>query len=1103
MQVASRPFLALATAALVVAAPLRAQQPLPDLRAEATAGSEAERYLRLLQVAGVAPLYPWSLRAFSPAEIDRLTPGSAAHPWAARLPPADSAHGLRGGLLRPSLRAFYNTGFPQGGNDGALWVGRGGTLAATAGVALRWGALSVRLEPVAFWTQNRDFALAPNGQADSLRFNDPESPLTIDFPQRFGDGAYWRVDPGQSTVRLDAKGFALGVSTANQQWGPSADLPLILGTNAAGFPHAFLGTSSPWRVGIGRVHGRVVWGSLAQSPYSTMRGDGSRRLMTGVVAVFTPRGLDGLEIGGSRFFHRPWPAGGLTLSDLAEPFQAFFKTGLPENGEGSADIGQPKNQLASAFARWVLPRAGFEAWAEFGREDHNWDLKDLLLEPDNNSAYAFGARKVWRQGTSLVSLRGELLEAQAGDIIAVRRQSLFYRHAYEHQGHTEYGQILGSPSAYGGSGSVVMLEKYTPAGRWSLDWTRSRVRGLRAAPALPEGSAGVDVVHSLGAEAVLFSGRTDAVFGLRGSYELNRNGGDDAFNLNASLGLRVGLQGSGRRGAVPGRAEAGGAPAIASAPPMPGAEPARAAADSLPSSESATNPSVFQASPAARRGVRTLATIGSRTEERHRDGQLRGTESDAGWLLRAPSSLTPWSPERAAASVVAPELSMAWSSRIPVARNDGAMRAGRGISTLAMAGAMLQAGPLRLIVAPELAWEENRSFDPLLPAGWTAAQRATFLTPWATGRNSADLPFRFGGGSQSRVLPGESSLTLRAGAVAMGAATEEQWWGPGVRNAILFTNQAAGVPHLFARTTRPLRTPLGGLEVKWVAGGLQRSEWAPDTAAAWRSLSAAGVVLHPAHGLSIGAARAVYADADGAGDALAGAGDVFTRWRAAGNTRPAHPFEQMTSLSGRWVFPAQGAEVYAEWARYRIPSLRELLEKPELSQAYVLGSQWLKPAGTGAVRLQGELAFLERSPTYPTLPRGGWYASAAVPEGYTNRGEVVGALVGPGGSGQWLAGDWLRGDGRVGLFAGRVRWANDAFYDTPESNVSKYRGHDVSVYGGARAAFTLGVLSVDGEYRLERRLNYLFQNTSISWETRDQAVNVTNHSFQLRVSARP
>jgi hypothetical protein len=455
--------------------------------------------------------------------------------------------------------------------------------------------------------------------------------------------------------------------------------------------------------------------------------------------------------------------------------------------------------------------------------------------------------------------------------------------------------------------------------------------------------------------------------------------------------------------------------------------------------------------------------------------------------------------------VVAPEVSFAWSARIPVVRNDGAMRPGRGAGTLAMTGMMLQAGPLRLVVAPELAWEENRDFDTLLPAGWTAEQRATFRTPWATGRNSADLPYRYGAGAGSRVLPGESSLTLRAGAAALGAATEEQWWGPGIRNAILFSNQAAGVPHLFARTARPVRTPLGAVEAKWVAGGMQRSEWAPATDAEWRSLSAAGLVLHPAGapGLSLGLARSVYADVDGAGSTLSRAADAFTRWRGAGDTLAAHPFEQMTSLFGRWVFPNQGAEVYAEWARYRFPTLRQLLETPEHTQGYVLGGQWLRPSGRGAMRLQAELTFLERSPAFAAQPDGSWYASAAVPEGYTNRGEVVGAQVGPGGSGQFAAADWLRGDGRVGLFLGRVRWANDAYYDTPGKAISNYRGHDVSVYGGARAAVALGALSLDGEYRLERRMNYLFQNTSFSWESRDMAVNVVNHSLQLRVSARP
>jgi hypothetical protein len=68
-------------AAALAARPVLAQG---DMRLEATAGSDAEDYLRTLQVAGMAPLYPWSARSFSPAEIDRLAPGNRAHPWAAR-----------------------------------------------------------------------------------------------------------------------------------------------------------------------------------------------------------------------------------------------------------------------------------------------------------------------------------------------------------------------------------------------------------------------------------------------------------------------------------------------------------------------------------------------------------------------------------------------------------------------------------------------------------------------------------------------------------------------------------------------------------------------------------------------------------------------------------------------------------------------------------------------------------------------------------------------------------------------------------------------------------------------------------------------------------
>ncbi|MBW3655618.1 MAG: hypothetical protein KY444_05900, partial [Gemmatimonadetes bacterium] len=219
---------------------------------EATPASATDRYLRALQVAGEAPLYPWSVRGFSAAEVDRLLPDSA-HPWLARM------RATRGGLrvLRPRAELAYNSAFPEGRNDGPVWAGRGITLAGSMGVAARWGALTVQLEPVALWAQNDDFELMD--AAGPQPFADPDSPRGIDLPQRFGDGAYARVDPGQSTARVDAAGFAAGASTAVQQWGPAIDQPLLRGANAPGFAHVFVGTSAPWKVGVGRVHGRMVW----------------------------------------------------------------------------------------------------------------------------------------------------------------------------------------------------------------------------------------------------------------------------------------------------------------------------------------------------------------------------------------------------------------------------------------------------------------------------------------------------------------------------------------------------------------------------------------------------------------------------------------------------------------------------------------------------------------------------------------------------------------------------------------------------------------------------------------------------------------------------
>ena len=532
-------------------------------------------------------------------------------------------------------------------------------------------------------------------------------------------------------------------------------------------------------------------------------------------------------------------------------------------------------------------------------------------------------------------------------------------------------------------------------------------------------------------------------------------------------------------------AQTGGVPADSAAPPVAAAPPL-------------ANP----AGPAAEPWLRVLPTVGGAQEEASRMAQLRGEAAADGFLLRSPSSMVQTDDRRASISVLAPEVLLAWNSRMPFSMLDGSLWAGRGGGTLVTAGVDVRMGPVRLIAAPEFVYSANAAFDTLVPQQWRQAE--SWYPDWQRNEHSIDLPWRMGDEAVSGIRAGQSSLTVTAGAVAFGAATENQWWGPGIRGALLLSNQAPGFGHLFVRTARPLRTPAGHVEARWVSGALRDSRfYAPAHGGeerGWRAFSGAALVVSPSRTLSLGVARSVYAPADDGMDAISRGALVFTRWDQIGRIYD-DPSEQITSFFGRYLMPAAGMEVYAEWARTRLPiNTRDLLELPEHSQGYTIGLQWLRAMRRGDLRLQAEHTYLEESPTYAFRQNGSWYASDQVPQGYTHEGQVLGSPVGPGGSGQWVAADWLRGRGRGGVFLSRVRWAQDAYYDQP-GGFNKYLAYDISMFGGVRAAWALGTVRFDAEYALEHRWNIFFQSDAFDFTDRKGAVRARNHTLRLRFTA--
>jgi hypothetical protein len=499
---------------------------------EVFVGSELESYLRVLQLRGIVPAQPWSLRPFSPAELARLAPPDSGHPWAKRYEfQLSGGHALA--PIRPGLDVAINTTFPYGHNDGAVWAGRGVTFAADGGFQARYSPLSLTINPVAFVAQNAAFPLMPNGATGTAAYRDGVYGSSIDLPQRFGNRPYAVLDPGQSTLRLDAGAVAMGISTANQYWGPAHEYPIILGNNAAGIPHLFLGTARPLDLSVLRLSARLIWGRLSQSAYSPETEAHGLRYGTGGVVILDSRHVPGLEIGASRFAHLYWTGSRLSLRDFLYPLSYQSRAHFADK--------EQDNQLASIFFRWAPPRSGFEVYAEYGRDDFWYDRRDLAQEPDHLGGYTIGFDKVWGSGPTLHAVRAEIQDLQPSVLAQARGVVPFYIHAgYVRQGHTERGQLLGSYAGFGGAGAIAAFETYYPGGRWTLSWTRilQRQRGAFFSDSVYD-PHGLDVMHALAWSALFFRGHYDITTSATLVYDFNRNFGADAVNLNLTFGVRA------------------------------------------------------------------------------------------------------------------------------------------------------------------------------------------------------------------------------------------------------------------------------------------------------------------------------------------------------------------------------------------------------------------------------------------------------------------------------------------------------------------------------------------------------------------------------------
>lgn len=384
-----------------------------------------------------------------------------------------------------------------------------------------------------------------------------------------------------------------------------------------------------------------------------------------------------------------------------------------------------------------------------------------------------------------------------------------------------------------------------------------------------------------------------------------------------------------------------------------------------------------------------------------------------------------------------------YNSHHPYGWNDGSMIQAKGYQAQASVGLYTKLGPLSIQLQPEFVYAQNSNFE-----GFPAWQNDTLWKNYYYILNRIDNPERFGNGSYTKVFAGQSSVRLNFKKLSVGASTENLWWGPGIRNSLLMSNTAPGFPHITFNTSAPIITGIGSFEWQVISGMVKGSGiLPPDTGRTFdgvrlyqpkqedskRYMNGMIATWQPkwTKGLYLGFSRMFYlynSDVEKSLDGYLPILGAFFKGKTSGEDDKRR--DQLLSIFVRLVLPKEKAEFYAEFGRNdHSQNFTDLMLEPEHARAYILGGRKIfTTAKKTDIELMFEMTQLENSPTAWLRPQEGWYTHYQVRHGYTNRGQVLGAGIGPGSNSQTFGVSWIKGIKKLGFTFERVVRDNDFYY---------------------------------------------------------------------------
>jgi outer membrane murein-binding lipoprotein Lpp len=338
------------------------------------------------------------------------------------------------------------------------------------------------------------------------------------------------------------------------------------------------------------------------------------------------------------------------------------------------------------------------------------------------------------------------------------------------------------------------------------------------------------------------------------------------------------------------------------------------------------------------------------------------------------------------------QIGQKYNSLHPYGGNDGAMSYSTGYQFQISGGIFAQFKNLKLQLRPEYVQTASEKYK--LNSYWGQVNPA-----------------------YKKLLLGNSSLRFDLGKLSMGVSTQNLWWGPGIYNSLLMSNNAQGFFHYSINSNRPIKNFLGTFQFQVISATLKQDSLQGFENKGLRRmainksdrvLSSLAVDYQPSFlkNISFGVNRSLqsYKDrlpTDFVQKNIPVLGAFFGSTDVA---RDTFPQDQQVSIYTKWMFPKSHAELYYQFAYNDAKAnWRDFWLDMSHSTAYILGFKKLFILKNDKyLDLGMEVIKLGQTPSYLHRNAGNFYEHAQILEGYTNQNQIMGAGSGFGNNMQTL-----------------------------------------------------------------------------------------------------